>query len=425
MTTTVQVVHHKSAEEIDQSSSSHNPDPSLASSSQHSERQKHRRHSRSRPLRSDSAQSRKSVPESSVHQTRDTSGTDPVAKQEPFYPQSFLRQRSISFDSHPPLFDTNSSVVTTCGGTIVTTSALTVSDYTLNTSTRIPLKFGRYTHHHPHFYHHQVFRRPSVPIDVPLATTGHDPSLTAQSKEPITDELSGGREGEGKTDMELMELPRSGNSANYVVGSINNNMSRGNVTKISIGEHRELPVDVPDSFVGVIKQAPRYPPPPPVHTPVGTLTSRGSVPSRKGSSSTTGSSANRSDASKVHTKAVSSSSPPIEREKMKKYSDDVSRKRSEEQFLRSSLRGSKKLQQLQQQKIPPPDAVDFSSPAPEFSSAAVDFSSGAPQFSSAAPDFSSAGINPAFESDDTEHDYQNLGRLQEQNKGLHSLHLFN
>ena len=402
MTTTVEVVHHKSAEQIDQSS--HNPDPSVGSSSQHSERQKHRRHSRSRALRCDSAQSRKSVPESSSgHQRRDTGGKDPVTNQEPFYPQSFLRQRSISFDSHPPLFDTNASIVTTSGGTIVTTSALTVSDYTLNTSTRIPLKFGRYTHHHPHFYHHQVFRRPSVPIDVPLATTGHDPSLTAQSKEPISDELSGERKGEGKTNMELMELPRSGgNSANYVVGSINNNMSRGNVTKISIGEHRELPVDVPDSFVGVIKQAPRYPPPPPVHTPVGTLTSTGSVPSRKGSSGTTGSSANRSDASKVqpavHPKAVlSSSPPPVEREKVNKYSDDMSRKRSEDQFLRSSLRGSKKLQALEQQKMPPSDVVDYPS----------------------------GGINPAFESDDTEHDYQNLGRLQEQSKGLHSLHLFN
>lgn len=287
----------------------------------------------------------------------------------------------------------------------MTTSALTVSDYTLNSSTRIPLKFGRYTHHHPHFYHHQVFRRPSVPIDVPLATTGHDPSFTAQSKEPISDELSGERE--GKRDMELMELPRSGNSGNYVVGSVNNNMSRGNVTKISIGEHRELPVDVPDSFVGVVKQAPRYPPPPPVHTPVGTLTSTGSVPSRKGSSVQSGSSAltgssvqsgssaYRSDASRVHSKAVLS--PPVEREKVNRYSDDMSRKRSEEQFLRSSLRGSEKLQALLQQKIPPSDVVDFPS----------------------------GGVNPAFQSDDTEHDYQNLGRLQEQNKGSCSLHLFN
>lgn len=65
----------------------------------------------------------------------------------------------------------------------------------------------------------------------------------------------------------------------------------------------------------------------------------------------------------------------------------------DEQFLRSSLRGSKKLQSLEaaqrQQKLPSPsrsfDVVDY------------------------------GGINPAFQSD--EHDYQNLGKLQEQNKG--------
>jgi len=38
-------------------------------------------------------------------------------------------------------------------------------------------------------------------------------------------------------------------------------LSTSNVTKISI-EHRELPVDVPDSFVGIVKTTPRYPPPP-------------------------------------------------------------------------------------------------------------------------------------------------------------------
>lgn len=326
------------------------------------------------------------------------------------------------------MFDTN--IVTTAGGTIITTSALTVSDYTLNTSTRIPTKFGRYTYHHPHFYHHQVSRRPSIPVDVLVGTTSGEDRLkssdSGRDKRPLDNTsigvvepvVKGDSKKEDSGEMELMELRRSGgNNGNYVVGSINNNISRGNVTKISI-EHRELPVDVPDSFVGVVKQAPRYPPPPPV-TPSGTLTSTdSSIASSRTKVSTTGS--NRSDATvtkiqssshhHAHPKMLSSSTPsssmaqhPLvmdkgghQQGKVKKTMDEMTRKRSEEeQFLRSSLRGSKKLQSLEaaqqqkQQKLPSPsrsfDVVDY------------------------------GGINPAFQSD--EHDYQNLGKLQEQNKG--------
>ena len=386
MTTTVEVVHHKSVDTLDQTQTE-DPEQSVVSD-HHLGHQKHRRHSRPRASRCDSAQSRKSVPDSSSKKEPESSATDSGNFKEPFYPQSSLRQRSISFDSHQPLFDTN--VVTTAGGTIVTTSALTVSDYTLNTSTRIPLKFGRYTHHHPHFYHHQVSRRPSAPTDV-LARSGIDREISLIvkselassegvkpfSSEPASAELK---------DMELMELRRSANNANYVVGSINNNVGRGNVTKISI-EHRELPVDVPDSFVGVVKQAPRYPPPPPV-TSSGTLTSMDSFASSSRKGSTTGS--NRSDAIKVHPKVLSSSQSPAskERGKLIKYSDEMSRKQPDEQFVLSPSHESKKPQVLYaQQKLPSrtSDVVDY------------------------------GGINPAFQSD--EHDYENLGRIHEQNKG--------
>lgn len=49
-------------------------------------------------------------------------------------------------------------------------------------------------------------------------------------------------------------------------------------------EHRELPVDVPDSFVGIAKQSPRYPPPKPHRQvsppmPVGSMTTFNSNPS--------------------------------------------------------------------------------------------------------------------------------------------------
>jgi hypothetical protein len=79
--------------------------------------------------------------------------------------------------------------------------------------------------------------------------------------------------------------------------------------------HRELPVDVPDSFVGVVKQTPRYPPPHPPPQP----------PQRN-----------------------TSQAPPSD--KIRKYSEEINRKKAEEEFLRSSLRGSKKLQQLEQKQ---------------------------------------------------------------------------
>ena len=68
-------------------------------------------------------------------------------------------------------------------------------------------------------------------------------------------------------------------------------------------------------IIGVVKQTPRYPPPqPPPQPPVRT------------------------------------SSQAPQNDKIRKYSEEVSNKKAEEEFLRSSLRGSKKLQQLEQNK---------------------------------------------------------------------------
>ncbi len=66
---------------------------------------------------------------------------------------------------------------------------------------------------------------------------------------------------------------------------------------------------------GVVKQTPRYPPPHPPPQP----------PQRN-----------------------SSQAPPSD--KIRKYSEEINRKKAEEEFLRSSLRGSKKLQQLEQKQ---------------------------------------------------------------------------
>lgn len=102
----------------------------------------------------------------------------------------------------------------------------------------------------------------------------------------------------------------------------------------------------------MIKQTPRYPPPqPPVRT----------------------------------TTKISSQPPNPESEKLKKYSEDISRKKSEEEFLRSSLRGSKKLQQLEQK-----EHVQELQPV----------------------------VNPAFEPDD------DFSSLSEVNKGMISVSFF-
>lgn len=90
------------------------------------------------------------------------------------------------------------------------------------------------------------------------------------------------------------------------------------------------------SIVGVTKQSPRYPPPPP-------------HPSQR-----------TAHPSKVHPDHMQSQSPQAQQgqykadpEKIRRYSEDVKQKKereAEEEFLRSSLRGSKKLQQLEKQR---------------------------------------------------------------------------
>ncbi|KAJ6222221.1 hypothetical protein RDWZM_000766 [Blomia tropicalis] len=84
--------------------------------------------------------------------------------------------------------------------------------------------------------------------------------------------------------------------------------------------HRELPVDVPDSFVGVVKQTPRYPPPHPPPQPPQRFSTL------------------------EHQQLALNNR--INSEKIRKYSDEIYHKKEEEEFLRSSIRGSKKLQQL-------------------------------------------------------------------------------
>ena len=106
--------------------------------------------------------------------------------------------------------------------------------------------------------------------------------------------------------MELVEMRDRSSSSGM--------MMHGNISKIAV-EHRELPVDVPDSFVGVVKTTPRYPPPHP--------------------------------SSSVHPR---SSGQSLESDKLRRYAEEVRQKRSQEEMLRSSLRGSSTLQQLEQRR---------------------------------------------------------------------------
>lgn len=128
-------------------------------------------------------------------------------------------------------------------------------------------------------------------------------SVEEISSDPGTNRAFGcKRNDSGEGNIEYYELK----DENMELVELNTHNIRGQ------SQHRELPVDVPESFVGVIKQTPRYPPPQPQQ--------RTTIPLQP------------------------------EDDKLKKYSDEVNRKKAEEEFLRSSLRGSKKLQQLEQRR---------------------------------------------------------------------------
>lgn len=106
--------------------------------------------------------------------------------------------------------------------------------------------------------------------------------------------------------------------------------------------HREMPIDVPDSFVGVVKTAPRYPPPASMRS--SSLSQSGQSQSIHSSNVSQGMSAATAGSAGSSSTAGST---VVDMDRIRKYSEDVRTKRSEDEFLRSSLRGSKKLLQLE------------------------------------------------------------------------------
>ncbi|XP_074601259.1 MAGUK p55 family member stardust [Brevipalpus obovatus] len=133
---------------------------------------------------------------------------------------------------------------------------------------------------------------------------------------PVSSEVRLVKSGSGEGDIEYYEL----SDENMELVELNTkNLSSGRVY------HREVPVDVPESFVGVVKQHPRYPPP----------------TSSNPNASNTNTTSKKAKSAAVPSKAIT--------EKLRKYSEEINKKKAGEEFLRSSLRGSKKLQQLEHQ----------------------------------------------------------------------------
>ncbi|XP_046370453.2 protein PALS1-like isoform X2 [Haliotis rufescens] len=128
------------------------------------------------------------------------------------------------------------------------------------------------------------------------------------------------------------------------------------------GPHREMAIDCPDSFVGTIKTAPRYPPP-----------NQNSLPRVPPTTPMKHALDNSSE--NIHTEAVLNDAavamgnqqqqPTMEQlERLRKHQEELRKRREEEtrhfqeeEFLRTSLRGSKKLQALEDKKTVPASGV--------------------------------------------------------------------
>ncbi|XP_025104838.1 MAGUK p55 subfamily member 5-like isoform X4 [Pomacea canaliculata] len=131
------------------------------------------------------------------------------------------------------------------------------------------------------------------------------------------------------------------------------------------GPHREMAIDCPDSFIGAIKTPPKYPPPSQTSSNTAVPSSGPRVPpttpnkmsdSMKDKTKTDNT---LSDAAALVT--GSQHKPTVEQlERLRKHQEDLRKRREEEsrqqqeqEFLRVSLRGSKKLQALENRKMAP------------------------------------------------------------------------
>uniref|UniRef100_A0A336MZ87 CSON003436 protein n=1 Tax=Culicoides sonorensis TaxID=179676 RepID=A0A336MZ87_CULSO len=131
------------------------------------------------------------------------------------------------------------------------------------------------------------------------------------------------------------------------------------------GNHREMAVDVPDSFVARNKTPPRYPPPIANNNQVNGISSKPVPPPRDHLHTEDGRLINRAPAPQIpDRKPISGTQQigqildptPDQLDSIKKFQEQLRKRREEEEkiaaqneFLRASIRGSRKLQALQQE----------------------------------------------------------------------------
>lgn len=135
--------------------------------------------------------------------------------------------------------------------------------------------------------------------------------------------------------------------------SVLKNCSHENFNRLSYedaGPHREMAIDCPVNFVGSKKEPPRYP------RPLSIVHGQ-STPS----SGTNALTKNKSSIKEVSSR-MSIEEEMNQQNRMKKYREDIQKRKEQEEklqreqeFLRTSLRGSKKLQELKepQNKLSP------------------------------------------------------------------------
>ncbi|XP_005099044.1 MAGUK p55 subfamily member 5 isoform X2 [Aplysia californica] len=123
------------------------------------------------------------------------------------------------------------------------------------------------------------------------------------------------------------------------------------------GPHREMAIDVPENFVASVKSPPRYPPPQVASSMHNQMKDRGNN-SHSQTSLNSGANSTKHQSSSLLQPAAHPAQPTaheLERlhhhqEELKKRREEESRQQAEEDFLRASLRGSKKLQALENKK---------------------------------------------------------------------------
>lgn len=150
----------------------------------------------------------------------------------------------------------------------------------------------------------------------------------------------------------------SNNETQFAMKQVDARLSTSPATRFDDrGPHREMAIDCPATFVGMKKEPPRYP------RPLSIIqNSVGSVPKGKTPPSTLPRYQDQ--------KSVKSTEDDRERmERIKRYQEDLAKRREaeermrrEQEFLRTSLRGSKKLQELEERKAKGITSTGFVNP---------------------------------------------------------------